>query len=56
MPTSEKEKTLEEHAFDVRKLAEMTAEHSQNWDNFEQIVLSYFVKIRDYYRAEHLKS
>lgn len=32
-------KTLEGHAADLRKYAEMTARHSQNWDNFEGICL-----------------
>ncbi len=46
MPTPEKAKTLEELANEVRSLAETTAEHSQHWENFEQIVLSYFRKVR----------
>ncbi len=46
MPIPEKVKTLEELANEVRSLAETTAEHSKHWENFEQIVLSYFWKIR----------
>jgi hypothetical protein len=36
--TSE-EKTVADHARDLRQMAELTARHSQNWDNFEQIAL-----------------
>ncbi len=46
MPIPEKIKTLEELANEVRSLAETTAEHSQHWENFEQIVLSYFQKVQ----------
>jgi hypothetical protein len=32
-------KTIEQHAHDLRNFAELTAKHSNNWDNFEQIAL-----------------
>lgn len=33
--------TVEEHAKTLRTLAEATARHSQNWDNYEKICLEF---------------
>ena len=35
----ERTQTIEMHARDLRNMAELTAKHSQNWGNFEQIAL-----------------
>lgn len=32
-------KTIVQASKDLRKMAELTSKHSQNWDNFEQIAL-----------------
>ncbi len=45
MPLPEKEQTLKELASNLSLMAQATAEHSQNWDNFEQICHSMFCKI-----------
>ena len=36
----EKTQTIEMHARDLRNMAELTAKHSQNWENFQEIALA----------------
>lgn len=39
-PKTEKTQTIEMHARDLCNMAQLTAKHSQNWENFEQIALA----------------
>ncbi len=45
MALPEKAKTLKELAKQLRQMAQLTAEQSQNWDNFEDICYSMIKKI-----------
>ncbi len=45
MPLSEKEYSINELAAQLNQAAQLTAGHSQNWDNFEQICISMMKKV-----------
>ncbi len=45
MPVPAKELTFNELAEQLRNLATMTAKHSQNWSNFEQIAYSLILQV-----------